>query len=263
MRRLIWVLLVFVVCSEQLSEARRWRCKWPDEHPGRLMIGLRLGAAYSSIGNLESVLESGNKKPNYTWDEDMYVLPTAELFTEYKVDRIAGEFGVGYYSQGAYLTKDVNDGRLVEEYDFYNHYLSLALAFRIYTYEGLYTGLCGRFGILISPSEIKYASSKYASYESYDSRVADQLNETIQGKNEFGAGFMLGYLFENGLSVEMRYYLGLNDMQKTYENDYGYTERDNLTNWVCLTIGYSVTIFDNIKKNKKCPKHKLRPFWKH
>ena len=46
-------------------------CKWPDEHPGKLTVGLRVGAAHSRIGSLTSVLESGEKKPTYTWEKGL------------------------------------------------------------------------------------------------------------------------------------------------------------------------------------------------
>lgn len=267
MRKTVLTVLLSVL-SIPCLQAHNGTCKWPDEHPGKLTVGLRVGAAHSRIGSLTSVLESGEKKPTYTWEKGFYVMPTLSLFGQYQIDRTGFEVEASYYSQGERLKYGNTVPKPVEaEYMFVNHYLGAGLNIKLYLTKGLYMGVGGRYGFHIGEQDIRF---KYSGTSAKRLDVTKNLKEEITATNEIGAGVILGWEHESGFHTELRFIHGLTDMlnvkkenatDKTF-NTSGYTDCVCQTNWLSLTVGFSVTIFDNIKKLDKCKKHKMRPFWR-
>ena len=271
MRHIFWLILVSYLSIAQLfarGGSYNGYCKWPDEHPGKLTVGFRVGAAHSRIGSLTSVLESGDKKPTYTWDKGFYVEPTISLFGQYQIDRVGFELEGSYYSQGEKLEYgNIVPKPIKAEYKFVNHYIGAGLNVKLNLTKGLYMGAAGRYGFLMGEQNIDYRCDDTKA-KRLD--VRKQLNEQISTMDEIGAGLILGWEHESGFHTELRYMHGLTDMLKVVKdnqtdktsNSSGYTDRDCQTNWVSLTVGFSITIFDNLKKLDKCKKHKMLPYWR-
>lgn len=271
MRHIAQIVAVSLFSAIQVSAQSVYNgfCKWPDEHPGKLTVGFRVGAAHSRIGSLTSVLESGDKKPTYEWDKGFYVMPTLSLFAQYQIDRVGFELEGSYYSQGEKLTYGNTVPKPIEaEYRFVNHYIGAGLNLKLYLTRGLYMGVAGRYGFLMGEQNIDY---KCDDTNAKRLDVRKQLNEQISTTDEIGAGVILGWEHESGFHTELRYMHGLTDMLNVEKNNQtdktsnnsGYTDCNCQTNWVSLTVGFSITIFDNLKKLDKCKKHKMLPYWRH
>ena len=243
-------------------------CKWPDEYPGKLSVGFRVGAAHSRIGSLTSVLENGDKRPTYTWNRGFYVAPTLSLFAQYQIDRVGFELEGSYYLQGEKLTYGNTVPKPIKaEYKFVNHYAGAGLNVKLYLTKGLYMGVAGRYGFLMGEQNIDYRCDD-TNAKRLD--VRKQLNDQISTRDEIGVGVILGWEHESGFHTEFRYMHGLTDLLNVEKNNQtdkasntsGYTDCYCQTSWVSLTVGFSIAIFDNIKKLDKCERHQMQPYWR-
>ena len=234
------VLLVFFLLSfADLHALSKWDFFCYDGFD-RLEVGARIGAGFSTIGNMKPMLEKTELSPDYSWESKPFIRPTASMFAEYKFFRAAAELEASYYVQGMRL---LEHKRLENaEYGIDMQYLSVGLNFRLYCTEQFYFGACSRYGFNIG-SRMTFKSDRFILYGDYEGRVCKQLDESFDFGNELAAGLMLGYVFKNGLQVEGRCMYGLTDPIQTLKNDYDYSEQKNNTLWVGLTIGYPIVIF--------------------
>lgn len=261
MRRLFGLFFFLLFLSVD-SYPERWTCHWGEDKRGRLTVGMRMGAAWSSISNVPEMMKAEDLRPDYAWDRKMYVLPTVHLFAEYMQGGVSGEFDLGYYSQGDRHTRTTDAG-LTEDYKIAYHYLFAGVYLKIYCYKGFYVGAGGRVGLNLTPDAVDYSSNRFHNYQSYDKQRQEHLRETIRGRLDFGPGILMGYEFAFGLQVEARYHYGAYDMIETRENKYGLSEQNNTTNMVELTVGYSITIFDYETGRKGWNLYKSRSYWEH
>lgn len=238
MMRLV-ILLISLSIANYAWALSRWDFFCYDGFD-RLQIGARIGAGYSSLPNIKPMLEKGELSPDYKWANKPFIRPTAGIFAEYKFFRAAAEIEGSYYVQGLRL----EEHRLREncEYGIASQFVGLGLNLRLYCTEEFYIGACGRYGFNVS-NDMRFVSDKYTRYEDYEGRVRKQMQESFVPGNEISAGLMLGYVLKNGLQLEGRCIFGFSDMIKTLENDYDYSEQNNNSMWIGLTVGYPIIIF--------------------
>lgn len=256
------VFAVMALMSVSTMHAENWACHWPDDERGRLTIGMKLGATKSAIDKVPEMMANEDRRPDYAWTDKPYIMPTMCLFAEYMQGGIGAELDLGYYSQGSKQTRLYNNG-LQEDYKFAYPFAYASLYVKVYCYQGFY--MCGgfRYGINLKTDAIDYSSSKYGNYSAYGSQRQEHLRESLVGKNDYGPSLQLGYEFPFGLLAELRYHFGVADMIATNPNKYGFSEQNNTTNMLELTLGYAITIFDHETGRKRWKAYKSRPYWVH
>ena len=252
-----FVLFLFAFCFANVSA--RYRCLWEDDKRGRLTLGFHVGASCSSVGNITTMLESNDVRPDYEWEKMPRWSPAADLYLEYMRGRVGVTSKLGYYSQGLKLTKTLP--RWEEKYRFAFHYATLGIYMKLYCYKGLYMGIGGRISYNLTPDGIDYSSNRYVNYAFYEKQQQEHLRETFEGRTEAAPGILIGHEFDFGLQVEALYHFGANDIIKTHDNKYGYTERRNNTNMIEIKIGYIITIFNYEKEKKSWERYRNAPRW--
>lgn len=210
------------------------------------MLGIKAGAALTSIHALRNMVIDADYYSNYTFEDKMRVSPTASLFYSYHKDqKLFGlNIGASYYQMCTNSEyNDINNLSYTIGYQF--HYIGIDAMLKVYPYLGLFCGPVFRAGICLSPENISYDSNQDAPYlsefEYCDSETTKQcLLEKFEGNAEAGVGFSVGYEFENGLSVQGSYFYTFTDLVTTSLNTYGWSERPNRANSFSLTVGYAI-----------------------
>lgn len=244
-------------------------CKWPDEKPGKLTLGIRVGAGYSRIGSLTDVLASGDKRPTHTWGSKAYVMPALSLFCQYRIHRVGFEAEGGYYSQGASLLyRNTVPHREEASYRFVNHYVGAGLNVKLHLARGFYMGVGGRYGFHVGEQRVDF---DYSGTSAKRMDVRQDLEEQLAVGDEISAGVSLGWEHVSGFHIEARYMQGLTDILTVNRrsvtgrdiNTDGYADRNCPTSWAALTFGFSVAVFDGISKVAKTKPHRMTPHWRY
>ena len=210
------------------------------------MVGIKAGAAVTSIHALRNMVIDADYYSNYTFEDKMRVSPIAGLFYNYHKDRklFGLNIGASYYQMSTNSEySDIHNLSYTIGYQY--HYVGLDAMLKAYPYNGLFCGLAFRAGICLTPENISYESNQDAAFLSdfgyCDSETTHQcLVEKFGGKAEAAVGFSVGYEFENGFSVQGSYFYTFTDLVTTSLNTYGWTERPNRANSFLLTVGYAI-----------------------
>lgn len=241
--------LLFLLCGT--SAASR------AQYSSNLMFGIKAGATRSLIVELPPIFVSEDYYTGYTFAENELIQPTALLFVNYRIDpsRIALEGQVSYYQQATDLIySDIKDFTYSTKFRY--HYLGVGAYIKTNLVKGFNIGVGLRMGINLSPENITYKSN--ASEISWGDNVAPpsdsetqlELRSVIKGLNCTDFGIIGSYEFGMGLSVDVSYYKGLNDMVETMVNRHDFINPKNKASSFQLTVGYAITM-DKNKKDKR------------
>ena len=227
MRRLFGLFFFLLFLSVD-SYPERWTCHWGEDKRGRLTVGMRMGAAWSSISNVPEMMKAEDLRPDYAWDRKMYVLPTVHLFAEYMQGGVSGEFDLGYYSQGDRHTRTTDAG-LTEDYKLAYHYLFAGVYLKLYCYKGFYVGAGGRMGLNLTPDAIDYSSSRFITTILRQTEAGASERDD-RGRLDFGPGILM-VMNSPWLQVEARYHYGAYDMIENKRKKIWLSEQNNTTTW--------------------------------
>lgn len=189
-----------------------------------LCFGIKAGASYSSIGNIQSMIISESEYKNYTFKENWIVNPYASLFINYKLPEtvVALEGGLSYYQIGSKNKySDINglDYDLKFQYD----YIGLEGYVRTYYYKGFNVAVGMRVGFNLNSNNLKYTSNGEDLYGP-DIKIEQSMRQILKGKNNIAAGIILGYESPKGWLVDLSYHHGLDDVIETQSNSFNFIE---------------------------------------
>lgn len=205
-----------------------------------LQVGVKAGAAYTSVTDLSKVLVSESYYTGYTFSNKGEFAFTGGVYVNYKfTESISAFYGeISYSRLGNNLHySDINE----LEYDFrikYD-YLNLEFCYKAYIFEGVHLGVGPRIGFNLSPEALFYKSNGEAIFGP-DIRIQQQMRDVLKGRSNFSIGIGSGYEFSNGLSIDLRYYFGVNDVNETQVNNFHFIENSNSSRVIQLTLGYAI-----------------------
>ncbi len=227
------------------------------QYSSNLMFGIKAGVASSLISELSPIFVSEDYYSGYSFEENKLIKPTALLFMNYRIDPspIALEGQVSYYQQATDLIySDIKDFTYTAKFQY--HYLGVGAYIKTNVVKGFNVGVGLRMGINLSPENLTYTSN--ASEISWgdndvppsDSETQLELRSVVKGLNSTDLGFIASYEFGRGLSVDISYYKGLNDMVETLVNRHDFINPTNKASSFQLTVGYAI-MMDKNKNDKR------------
>jgi hypothetical protein len=228
------------------------------QYNNNLVFGIKAGASRSLISELSPIFVSEDYYSGYTFEEKETISPTALLFVNYRIDPspIALEGQLSYYQQATDLIyNDIKDFTYTTRFQY--HFLGLGGYIKTAIVKGFNVGVGLRLGINLSPENLTYTSN--ASEISWgddaeipsDSETQSELRNVIKGLNSTDFGIMGSYEFGNGLSIDISYYQGLNDMVETLVNRHDFINPENKVSTFQLTVGYAITMDKNKNDKRK------------
>jgi hypothetical protein len=211
-----------------------------------LKVGFKAGANYSNITDLSKVLVSESYYTGYTFENSGIPSFTGGLYLNYKFNESISAiyFEISYSMLGNKLQySDVNNLNydLTIKYNFIN----LDLWYKAYLYNGLHLGIGTRLGLNLTPGGLYYTSNGEDLFGP-DIRIQQQMRDVLKGRTNFCLGLSTGYEFSFGLSIDLRYYQGLNDVMETEVNNFHFIENKNSSRIFQITIGYAIPYDLNI-----------------
>lgn len=205
-----------------------------------LQVGFKAGTVYTTITDLSKVLVSESYYTGYTFENSGLWGFAGGLYVNYKfsesISAIYAELSYGRVGNKLHYS-DIND----LNYDFvlkYN-YLNLDLWYRIYFLKGLSLGAGPRLGFNLTPGALYYTSNGELIYGP-DIRIQQQMRDVLKGRMNVSLGISAGYEFQFGLSIDARYYYGINDIMETEVNNFHFIENSNASRVIQITIGYAI-----------------------
>jgi hypothetical protein len=236
-----------LVCSANLSA----------QYQDNLMFGIKAGASRSSISNLPTILVSEHYYVGYQFTEEPVFAPLADLFINYRINesRMAMEGRLGYFQQAASITySDIEEFTYTCKFQY--HYLGLGAGLKTYITKGFNAGVGMRFGFILQPDNLTYASNAHQfnwgtdNQPPSDEETQQELRDVIKAVNSTGVVFHLGYEFPMGLSLDLSYLAGLNDTMETLVNRHNFVDSKNKATAIQLTAGWAISV-DKSKKDKR------------
>lgn len=230
-------IILFVVSLMYLSGTAQSARK---QNNNNLQVGLKVGAGYTEITDLSKILVSESYYTGYSFTNKGQYTFSAGIYLNYKFNESISAF----YSEISYSRlgnnshySDINE----LEYDFtlkYD-YLNLEFWYKAYLFKGLHLGIGPRIGFNLSPGALYYTSNGEALFGP-DIRIQQQMRDVLKGRSNFSIGVGTGYEFTNGLSIDVRYYFGINDVNETEVNNFHFIENRNSSRVVQVTLGYTI-----------------------
>jgi len=232
----IFTLLIALLTIIRL-EAQSGRSN--DNNTG-LQVGFKAGAAYTNISDLSKVLVSESYYTGYTFENSSLLGFTGGLYLNYKFEgSISAIYAELSYSRlGNQLHySDVNDliYDFTVKYDFFN----IELWYKTYLFNTFHLGAGPRIGFNLTPGNLFYTSNGEDLYGP-DIRIQQQMRDVLKGRANFCLGVGTGYEFSFGLSIDARYYYGLNDVMETEVNNFHFIENNNRSSIMQITLGYLI-----------------------
>jgi hypothetical protein len=205
-----------------------------------ITFGIRAGAAYTGISNLSNVLVSESYYTGYTFSNKNVWSITGGLFVNYRFPETisAIEAEMSYMRLNNILHySDVNafEYNMKLKYDL----LNLQIMYKVYPLYGLTMSIGPRIGFNLTPEALYYTSNGEDTYGP-DIRIQQQMRDVLKGRTNFSIGVGLGYEFNNGLSLDARYYFGISDVLETQVNNFKFIENSNHSHALQLTVGFII-----------------------
>jgi len=222
-------LLPFLVLSQRFYEEEGF------------FWGLKAGANYASIDGIGSTLISPiYPADTYTTNTTHQVGGTAALFFDYRFpySRMGTRVELSYSMLGGGFSYSDVEGLEYDlrfDYEYFNFTPALKLNFPA---DWSYLIAGAQFGVNLSPEKIFYDSNDET--PNLDLQVQQSLREVLKGQSNFGLLFGIGgELFENRLSIEARYLLGIKDVIETQANSFFFEEFSNRITAIEVSVGWA------------------------
>jgi len=205
-----------------------------------LQIGFKAGADYTKISDLSKVLVSESYYTGYTFENSSMLGFAGGLYLNYKfegsISAIYAELSYSRLGNKLHYS-DVNDliYDFTVKYDFFN----IELWYKIYLFNTFHLGAGPRIGFNLTPGNLFYTSNGEDLYGP-DIRIQQQMRDVLKGRANFCLGVGTGYEFSFGLSIDARYYYGLNDVLETEVNNFHFIENNNRSSIIQITLGYLI-----------------------
>lgn len=237
MKYLTTFMLLYLVSFTCLAQNRN---RGNNTGYGNITIGLKTGATYSKIADIDRVLVSETLYTGYNFNNQYSWGGTTGIYINYKMEEtiLAIYSEIMYTRMGTNLNySDINDFnyKLQVKYNF----IAFELFCKAYIYKGLNIGIGPNLAFNITPDGLVYSSNGEDKYGP-DLRIQQDMRNVLKGKPNFSIGAGIAYEFDFGISLETRFYYGLGDIMETLVNNYHFIETKNACNSFRFTIGYAL-----------------------
>lgn len=229
-------LLIVVLTVFQL-EAQSGRS---NDNSSSLQIGFKAGAANTKISDLSKVLVSESYYTGYTFENSSVWGFSGGIFLNYKfegsISAIYSELSYSRLGNKLHYS-DIEDFNydFVVKYDYFN----IELWYKAYLYNTFHMGAGPKIGFNLTPGGLYYTSNGEDLFGP-DIRIQQQMRDVLKGRANFCLGVGTGYEFSFGLSIDARYYYGLNDVMETEVNNFHFIENNNTSSIIQITLGYLI-----------------------
>ncbi|MDY4521801.1 MAG: outer membrane beta-barrel protein [Bacteroidales bacterium] len=231
------VLLFILVLTNITSKA---------QYKSDATYGIKVGAMLSKISNVEHMLISEGYYSGYNFSYDYRPSPSASLFFSYKVPHtiIGLEARLSYDAINARATySDIHSFHYST--DIKLHTLGALTHIKLYTFKGLHIAAGIGYGWNLSGNCFKYSSnSKEIDWGSCivpsDSDMEEEFVKAFSANGVVYMPLTIGYEFPKGMSLEVFYRKGLNDVIATHSNRHDFGEVDNRINSLGLMVGWGL-----------------------
>ena len=206
-------------------------------------LGVRAGAGYSAITSLSGMMESYNMRPEFTLDEKGGIVFRGGIFATWRYGRIGAELGADYMRLSGCVEKNTPRLSLSEKTNISCDVIAPQLMFRFYPFRDFYMS-AGALMTIPFHTEVNYTTNRTGTvYMQQDYLKAMHLQESVKSRIQFMPALKIGYTNRKaGIEAAIEYNYGVNDLLRTIENDYGYTERTNNSHYVGVSLGYTIKL---------------------
>lgn len=205
-----------------------------------IQFGIKAGTTYSKITDLDRVLVSESYYTNYDFSTKSAWGATTGIYLNYKLEETISAF----YSEIAYNRlnsvldySDVNAFKYTinMRYD----YITWEFCYKAYVLPWMPLSIGPRLGFNLTPNGLFYKSNGSATYGP-DIRIQQDMRDVLKGKSNVAIGVGLGIELYSGLSLDLRYYYGVNDVNETLVNNYNFVEVGNASRSFEIKLGYAL-----------------------
>jgi hypothetical protein len=207
---------------------------------GNITIGLKTGATYSKIEDVDRVLVSESNYTGYNFTNQYSWGGTTGIYINYKMEEtILAIYSEIMYTRLGTLLKysDINDYNYTIQLKY--NFIAFELFCKAYIYKGLSVGIGPNLAFNITPDGLVFSSNGEDIYGP-DLRIQQDMRNVLKGKPNFSVGARIGYEFDFGINIEASYYYGLGDIMETLVNNYHFIETKNACNSFRFTLGYAL-----------------------
>lgn len=210
-----------------------------------ITYGGSLGGVYSNVGGLESMIIPQHLYQGYETRTKGRLGLQLGLFLNWKYpsEHLSIQPELSYTGQQVDFIYHDNK-RLDYTIGYKYNYLNIGFLLKYYFTDGFYIGTGPYLGLNLSKDALVYESNGASLSQSTgvyfepDAVVQSVLKHSFLGKDYFYLGMGLGYEFENGLNVGIRYNLGVTDAISTESNGHRYREVFNKAQGFSVGLGY-------------------------
>ena len=208
-------------------------------------LGVRLSGGYSVNPGVDKILVSEDYYSNYEFKDRGCIVPGASVFFEYHPSKslFGVECGADYHQKASelkYSDKKELNYKVKPRYN----YLGLCAMFKVFPWrQGFSVCAGGRIGANLNSDGIKYESNQEEErFSDYHYGTASEtehlLQEKLTGRPDISVGGGFGYEFKKRITLDLRYFYGLNSTIRTETNDYRWVEYSNHSHNIELSVGY-------------------------
>jgi hypothetical protein len=233
MKLIITLLILVVLCTQTFSQSRKNNDKNID-------IGVKFGTVCTKITDFSETIVSETYYTGYSFENPYSWGFTGSVFINYKIEgSISAIYSEVSYSRLGNKLKYSDVQNLHYDLSLRYEYINWELFYKAYFIPGLHLGIGSRLGFNILPNNLFYTSDGEANFGP-DITVQQQMRDVLKGRANFSVGIGLGYEFDFGLNIDLRYYNGFSDVVETEVNNFHFIENKNLSRSFQFTIGYTL-----------------------
>lgn len=205
--------------------------------------GFNAGVSYSSINEVSTTLI----RPIFPvdtystrTDKSLGFVAGASVYYKFKKSKFAIQPEIYYASQGGgFHYEDTND--LQYDISFRYSYLTISPVVKFYTVHGLYASVGPQLGLILDRSNLKYVSNQPELGP--DLQIQQSLREVLKGNSIVSVALGGGYDTPFGMSINVRYVIGISDALETLANGFYFIENKNPSSSIHVTLGYHIPFF--------------------
>ncbi len=226
----LFTLLVLCLCAHLPAQ--------PDEDTW--FYGFRAGATYGSLGDIgTTIIPAGFSADTYesAVNQRLGFAGGLVIYHRFYKSSFAVQPAFDFSSGGGEFTySDVNG--LEYQIGFNYQYVTVGTEAKVYPVAGLHFASGLEVAFNVASDRLRYTSNMPELGP--DLQIQQSLREVLRGSNDLRFLVGAGYDFDFGLSVDLRYRLGLTDGMETLANGFSFIENRNRYSGFRATVGWLI-----------------------
>lgn len=234
MRTLFIFALIFSILEPTGAQNRK------NNSSKNIDIGFKFGTVCTKITDVSQTIVSETYYTGYSFKNPYSWGLTGSVYINYKIaNSITALYSEISYSRLGNLLKYSDVNNLNYELSLRYEYINWELFYKVYFMPGLHLGVGSRLGFNILPNNLFYSSNGEELFGP-DIRIQQQMRDVLKGRPNFSLGIGIGYEFNIGLNMDLRFYNGFSDVVETEVNNFNFIENKNLSRSFQFTVGYTI-----------------------